>query len=242
MKQKLLIAAIVLVGLIAGVAIFLYNSIDPIVKAAIERLGSDITGTKVTVGSVDISLKSGRGTIRGLKVDNPGGFSSHDALELGEITVDIDVASLNKDPIVIEEIRILAPAVRGELDAKARTNLGVLRDHVAAYRAGSAKSPEQKQDSGYEKRFAVRTLVFEQGRVDLDATAAGVEKKTIDLPALHLDDVGGARGATPAGLGKAIADAFLTQTTRAVSAELKAEVRSRAEDEAKKKLGEILGR
>jgi len=57
-----------------------------------------------------------------------------------------------------------------------------------------------------------------------------------------LADVGGARGAAPAGLGKAIADAFLARPTAPVTAELRAEARSRAEDEAKKKLGEVLGR
>jgi len=126
------------------------------VKAAIERFGSDITGTKVTVGSVDISLKSGLGTIRGVRVDNPEGFSSDDAFELGEITVDLDVASLNRDPIVIEEIRILAPAVRGELDAKAVPTWAFCAITWRPYRAGSAKPPAQKQDSGYEKRFMVR--------------------------------------------------------------------------------------
>ena len=242
MKRKLLIAAIALLIVIAGVAVFLYNSIDPIVKSAIERFGSDITGTEVSVGSVDISLESGRGTIRGVKVGNPDGFSSHRAFALGEITVDIDVASLNKDPIVIEEIRILAPEVRGELDEKAEANLGVIREHVEAYKAGASQPPADKRDSGYEKHFVIRKLVFEQGRLEFDGTAAGMEEKRLDLAPLNLRDVGGARGATPAALGKAIADAFLTQTTRAVSAELKAEVRSRAEDEAKKKLGEILGR
>lgn len=246
MKRKLLIAAMVLVLVIAGVAIFLYNSIDPIVKAAIERFGSDVTGTKVTVGSVDISLKTGRGTIRDLKVDNPEGFSSDDAFELGEITVDLDVASLNKDPIIIEEIRILAPAVRGELDAQARTNLGVLREHVLAYQDGSSKAPPakqtNKQDSGYQKHFVIRQLFFDAGRMELDATAAGIaEEKTIDLPTLRVGDVGGERGATPAALGKVIANAFLAHTTRAVKAEVEAEAKSRLEDEAKKKLGEILG-
>lgn len=243
MKRKLLIAAMVLLLIIAGVAIFLYNSIDPIVKSAIERFGSDVTGTKVTVGSVDISLKTGRGTIRDLKVDNPEGFSSGDAFELGEITIDLDVASLNKDPIVIEEIRVLEPVVRGELDGKARTNIGVLRDHVLNYQDGSSKKPAQKQDGGYEKHFAIRQLFFDAGRVELDATAAGVEEeKTIDLPTLRVGGVGGERGATPAALGKAIANAFLAHSTRAVKSEVEAEAKSRLEEEAKKKLGDILGK
>ena len=109
MKKLLIIAAVVLLVVIVGVGVYLYNSIDTIVKAAIEKYGSEITGTKVSVGSVDISLKTGRGTIRDVEVHNPKGFSSGAVFRLGEITVDIDVASLNKDPVVIERVAILAP-------------------------------------------------------------------------------------------------------------------------------------
>jgi hypothetical protein len=109
MKKLLIIAAVVLLVVIVGVGVYLYNSIDTIVKAAIEKYGSEITGTKVSVGSVDISLKTGRGTIRDVEVHNPKGFSSGVVFRLGEITVDIDVASLNKDPVVVERVTILAP-------------------------------------------------------------------------------------------------------------------------------------
>jgi hypothetical protein len=240
-RRRLLIAAIVLIVVIAGVAIFLYNSIDPIVKTAIERFGSDIMGTKVSVGSVDISLKSGRGTIRGLRVANPAGFSAGNAFELGEVTIDIDIASLNKDPIVIEEIRIMEPRVRAELDERTRSNVGVIKDHVAAYQAGSARPESAKEDSGYEKHFVIREVAFADGKIAADATAVGGKKVDIALPPVRLTDVGGPRGAPPAAIGKAISMALISAAARAVSNEVKAELRGRAEDEAKKKLGEILG-
>jgi uncharacterized protein involved in outer membrane biogenesis len=240
MTRKLLIAAAVFLLVVAGVAVFLYNSIDSIVKTAIERFGSDITGTEVSVASVDISLKSGRGTIRGLRVDNPEGFSSHDALELGEVTLDIDVASLNKDPIVIEEIRVMAPAVRAELDEKARSNIGVIKDHAEGYQAGAAQPKTDKRDSGFEKHFVIRKVTFEEGKIAADATAVGQGEKDIDLPAVRLTDVGGSRGATPAAIGKTITRAFLGQVMDAVADELKAEARKKLEDEAQKKLGEII--
>ena len=99
-RKALIIGALALVAVIVGVGVFLYNSIDSIVKAGIEKYGSEITGTRVSVGSVDISLKSGRGTIRNVVVHNPKGFSSAHVFSLGEITVDLDVTAL-----VIEGVR-----------------------------------------------------------------------------------------------------------------------------------------
>jgi len=238
MKRNLIIAAFALVIVIAGVAVFLYNSIDSIVASAIERFGTEITGTRVTVGSVDISLKSGRGTIRNLRVDNPDGFSSGHAVELGEITVDIQVASLNKDPIVIEEIRVKSPVISAELDERARSNVGVIKEHVDGYQTMAARPESAKQDSGYEKHFVIRSFTFEGGRVSADATRIGAEKREIDVPPVHLTDVGGSRGATPDVLGKAISKAIFGGVARVVATDqLKAGVRGKLEDEAKKLLG-----
>jgi hypothetical protein len=138
MKQKLIIIAIAVVIVIAGLFVYLYNSIDSIVKNGIERYGTDVCGTKVSVGSVDISLKSGRGTIHDLRVANPDGFSHDSSVRLGDATLAIDIGSINRDPIVITEIRVKAPLVSAEVDEKLATNVGIIRDHVQQYQARSA--------------------------------------------------------------------------------------------------------
>jgi uncharacterized protein involved in outer membrane biogenesis len=237
MKRNLLIAAIVLVMVIAGVAVFLYNSIDSIVASAIERFGTDITGTRVTVGSVDISLKSGRGTIRNLRVDNPDGFSSGHAIELGEITVDIQVASLNKDPIVIEEIRVKSPVIRAELDERARSNVGIIKEHVEGYQTVAAKPESPKRDGGYEKHFVIRKFTFDGGKAEADATRIGSEKKEIDVPPVQLTDVGGSRGSTPDALGKTLSKAIFGQVTKSVRDQLEIGIKDKLELKAKQLLG-----
>lgn len=237
MRQKLVFAAIALVIVIAGVAVYFYNSIDAIVKNAIERAGTEITGTKVSVGSVDISLKSGRGTIRGVRVANPGGFADQNAVELGEVTLDLDIGSLNRDPIVIEEIRVRAPVVNAEVDEKLATNVGVIQKHVQEYRADAAR-PAGKQDAGFEKHFVIRSFVVEEGVVTGDATRIGSEKREYRMPPIELSDVGGSRGARPEVLGKAIGAALFARATHVVGDELKAS----AADQLKDKVEEMLGR
>lgn len=237
MRQKLVIAAIALVIVIAGVGIYLYNSIDSIVKTAIERSGTEITGTKVSVGSVDISLRSGRGTIRNVRVGNPDGFADEDAVQLGDITLDLDVSSLNRDPIIIEEVRVRAPVVNAEVDEKLLANVVVIRDHVQRYQA-SAPRPAKKQDAGFEKHFVIRSFVVEEGVIRGDATRVGSEKREFELPPIELTDVGGSRGARPEVIGKAISAALFARITQVVGNEMKAT----ATEKIKSKVGEILGR
>lgn len=239
MKRFVIVAAALLLLGIIGIGVFLYNNIDPIVKSAIEKNGSAILGTDVSVGSVDISLKSGRGTIRNVRVKNPDGYEG-DAFTLGEITLDINVASLTKDPIVIDEIKISAPDVRVVLDERGRSNIAVIKDAADRHQASSANRPAGKQDAGYEKRFRIDRFSFEEGHVAADATALGKGSMETTLPPLRLTEVGGPGGDTPDGIGKTVSRAFLGAVMGAVGNSLKASAMQQGEDAAKKALEKLL--
>jgi hypothetical protein len=78
-------AALVLLALVALVAIgvyWAYNSLDVIVKVALEHYGPDVTGVDVKVGAVTISPRDGRGSVKGLELGNPPGFSASRAAHL----------------------------------------------------------------------------------------------------------------------------------------------------------------
>lgn len=239
MKRVIIIAAALLLLGIIGIGVFLYNNIDPIVKSSIEKNGSAILGTQVSVGAVDISLKSGRGTIRNVRVKNPDGFDGN-AFTLGEITLDINVASLTKDPIVIDEIKISAPDVNVVLDEKGRSNIAVIKDAADRHQASSAGKPAAKQDSGYEKRFRIDTFSFEEGHVSADATALGRGSMETTLPPLRLTEVGGPNGDTPDGMGKTVSRAFLGAVMGAVGNALKKTAMDEGEDAAKKALEKLI--
>lgn len=236
MKKVLIFAAVAILMVIIGIGVYLYNSMDSIVENAIEKYGTQVMGTRVSVGSVDISLKTGRGTIRDVEVANPDGFSSGDLLKLTEITVDIDVKSLNRDPIVIDEVTISAPQVYAEVNAQAQSNVAAVRSAVEKHRTASVP-PEQKQDGGFEKRLIIEKFVFEEGTVALDATALGIERVERierELPPLRLNDVGGPNGDTPDAIGKTVSRAFLNSVTSVVANEVK----DRAKDKAMEKVDE----
>ena len=76
--SKTRIAIIAGAGLLflAAVAVYLLlSNLDSLVERGIEKFGSEAAGTKVSVDRVAIDLRQGRGSILGLTVANPPGFS-----------------------------------------------------------------------------------------------------------------------------------------------------------------------
>jgi hypothetical protein len=238
MKQKLIIAALAVLIVITAVSVYLYSNIGSIVKKGIERYGTDVCGTRVTVGSVDISLKNGRGTVHDVRVANPDGFSHDSAVRLGDGTIAIDIGSIKRDPIVITEVRIQAPVVSAEIDEKLATNVGIIRNHIENYQARAAKA--EKQDSGLEKRIAIRSFVIEKGVLKGDATRIGQQKGEWDMPPVELSNLGGQTGTRPEAMAKVISAALFARAEQVATEHMKAAAVQEIKNEAEKKLNEIL--
>ncbi len=219
MKKVLILGVAAVIVLVAVVFSYVLSNLDSIVKGAIEQYGSEILGTRVRVGAVDIGLTEGRGTIRGLRVANPVGFSSGDAFSLGEITIQIDPESVTGNPIVIPQVKILAPEVHYEVNGKAHSNVNTILDNLNSG-GGSSEASKSAPDSdaGEPLRISIGSFVFEEGNVSADLSALGHKTGlTTPLPAVRLESVGGRSGAEPAEVGEQIAKAFLGSVTRAVS-------------------------
>lgn len=213
--KKLLIAALVIVVLVVVALVLLVSNLDKLVAKGIEKFGSDATQTQVSVSGVDISLREGRGSIKGLRVASPEGFDARTALSFEDITIAIDVKSASEDPIVIDEIRIKAPVVNAEITQAGETNINVLKKRAASY---NAKVTVGGGDSGEPgKKLRIMKFVFEEGRIEVDASDLGIEKKTIVLPEIRLNDIGGAAGAWPEEIVKEIMTAVARQTSSAIA-------------------------
>ena len=214
MKKILIIAGVVVIVLIAVAVIFLFSNLNSLVAKAIEKHGSDVTQTNVSVSGVDISFREGRGSIKGLRVASPDGFKARNAFSLDDIIVDIDIKSVREDPVVIDEIRIQAPIVNAEIMKTGASNIDELRKRVEAYTGGT--TGEGGESSGDATRVRIKIFVFEKGRIEVDASVLGLEKRTIVLPEIRLNDVGGTNGAPP----DEIARIILTTVAKKVTAEI----------------------
>jgi hypothetical protein len=216
MKRLLLGVALVLL-IVGGVAVWrLYSSLDSIVKSAIESYGSELTGTPVRVSAVSIAATSGRGTVRGLRVANPPGFSAGEAFGLGEITLQLDIRSLTGGPVVVEELLIDGPYVRYELDERGASNFGVIRKRFESS-PDSSSEPATEDDGTERTRLVIRKFVFKNGLIEIDPTALGEDKMTERLPTVRMENIGGRTGIRPARLGRTLLIAFGSAVTRTVA-------------------------
>ena len=225
MKKTIIVGGIVILA-IAIAAFYLWSNLNSLIAGAIEDHGSDVTETRVAVSGVSISLREGSGSIKGLTVASPEGFETSNAFSFEDITIDIDIKSVREDPVVIDEIHIRAPVVSAEITKTGISNIGELRKRLQAYTTGA--SGGGSESGGESKNIRIKRFVFEQGRIEVDASALGVEKRTIILPEIRLKDVGGASGAAPDEIAKVI---LATVTNKALSEIANSEVNRLIKDQ-----------
>jgi uncharacterized protein involved in outer membrane biogenesis len=212
MKKKIIIFIVLaLILVVAGAAVYVLTNLNSIVKAAIEKYGSQATKTAVRVSSVKIKLKNGEGAVLGLKVANPSGFSSPSIITLDDITVRIEVNSVTSTPLVIDTILISGPEVFYEMKENGTANVDILKKNLTPEEQPQ-KSPREK-----EIRLRVRKLVFEKGKVHVRVAKLADKPYTVDLPSLELTDIGKHGGATPAEIARIMAAALAEETAKAVA-------------------------
>lgn len=201
-----------LVIVIAVILSYVLTNLDSLVAKAIEKHGSQVTGTSVHVSGVDLSLSEGRGSIEGLSVANPQGFHGAQAFQLGNITIDLDLESVRSNPVVLDQVRIQAPVIHAEIAKDGKTNIGELRHRIEA-----STGESQSNGGKSQKRIRIKSFVFEEGKIEADATALDADKVEITLPAIHLSELGGANGAAPEVIVKQIFMALTKDTSTAIA-------------------------
>jgi hypothetical protein len=222
-RIALIASAVVAAAVVVVIAVTL-ESLDSIVKSAIEERGTALTGTPVTVGAVSVSLRGGTAMVQDLRVANPPGFTAPYAFELGAISVRIALRSIVADPLVIEEIRVDSPRVTAELRADGKSNIEEIR-HAAEHpneRAASAVTPGAPRpatEAAPGRRLIIDLLSLRDGEVHVDARAAGGPDRIETLPGFELTDIGVKQGgATPAQVGRIVVTALARDVAVAVAA------------------------
>lgn len=232
MKKAVVGALLLLLAAGIGASLYLMTNLNSIIAKVIEDQGSKVASVDVGVTGVDVSLKDGRGTLAGLTVANPEGFDGKRAFGLGEITVDLDLGSVRKDPFVVDEIVVREPVVQAEFLETGSLNLDVLRKNIQSY----VPSGDGDDEQGSDRKIRIKSFIFEEGRVEVDASALGLESRSLDLPAIRLTDIGGGSGARSDEVARVVMEAL---TSKALAEIARAEVNKQVEKEAKGLLEKI---
>ncbi len=209
MKKKLFIGIGTLLVIFAVATFFIYGSLDSITEKAIEKYGSEITQTAVSLNRVKISPASGEGLLKGLQIGNPKGFSSNYAVNIGTIRISVDVKSITKNSIVIKEIFIDKPSVIYELTAKGN-NFSAIVKNIQKYGDTSDEKTTQaagKKEGKEGPRLIIEKLRINNGEVMIEATASKGGNISTKLSNLDIEDIGKSRGnASPGEVAERIND------------------------------------
>ena len=173
------IALIVLVGFY-----FLAGSIiNKAVMYGAETLAPELLGVTVELESVDISPFTGTGTIKGLMVGNPEGYSSEKAFSFKEIYVSLSPLSVFSDVIHIKEVRIIAPEFIYEKKLSG-SNIDELIQKLDSFSSADSSPPV---------KFKIDILTVEDGTITVVALGMSHE---LPLPSVTIENLGGENGTT----------------------------------------------
>lgn len=198
MKRFLLIGGGVMVAIVIAVVYTLYSSLDSIIAAEIEKYGSQITGTAVRVGGVNLDLISGKGEITGFSVANPAGFDTPKAMEVGKIALAVDMGSITASPVVIKEVDIDKPRVTYEIGAHGN-NIDALTRHVEAETGsdGDGTAGDGTAD-GEGRKLLIENLYVRGGELSVSATGLKGKTMNVNLDNIHLRNIGKGEGGASA--------------------------------------------
>lgn len=203
MKKIILIFSFLLVAVIGAALYYVFTNLDALVKAAIEKAGSQTTQTAVRVDKVKIVLSDGAGTISGLSIANPKGFEARHAFLLGTVSTQINIKSLATGPIIIDKVIIRKPQVFYEMNKDRESNLNMLYKNIDAATAGSGSADKAAANSA-EPKLIIRHFQFADATVEANVVPLNNKKYTLKLPTIDLENLGGKNGATPSEISREV--------------------------------------
>ena len=237
-NKVLLSGVLIIIIALAAALYYVWTSLDSLVADAIEKYGSQVTQTRVQVDKVKLrdSLAQGKGSIAGISVANPAGFSAPDAFTLGRIEMQVDINTITSNPIVINAINITAPQMFFEINKDRQANFNVLKENISRSVPSktSAKQTEE-QPAGQQIRLIIRRLLIQDGTVE--ATIIPLDNKQVStrLPRIELTNLGGKGGSTPEEIAKQVLNILVERTRSAVS---KLGIEQQLKDAARQRIDE----
>ncbi|MGC4070991.1 MAG: AsmA family protein [Nibricoccus sp.] len=207
-----------LVALAVVAILIVAFTLGSIVKKGVNHAGPQITQTSVVLEDAKISPFSGKGTLKGLTVGNPAGWTTPRAFYLGEISIDLEPGSLTKDHIVINSIVIDQPEITFETKITTSNLQDLLKNIQKSSESGSTTPQPQPSgeskpaEPGKEVKLEVKSFRLVNAKV---IVAGGGTSVPVEIPSLVMENLGTREGGlTPQQLSMAVLKEITTQVAQ----------------------------
>jgi uncharacterized protein involved in outer membrane biogenesis len=205
MKKILFGVGIGLIVLVIAVVLAAHFFLDGAIKRGVETVGSKLTQVDVKLTTVQVTLLSGSGQIKGLTVGNPAGYKTPQAISVGTATLSLQPGSLLGDKVVIKKIEVIAPEITFEGGFGGNNLSKIMANVNEATSSGSTNATESPTDKKAAKKLEVDDFVITGAKLHVDVTGLTGQSIPIVIPNIHLTDLGtGPEGITAAELTKRV--------------------------------------
>ena len=203
----IVISVVVLILLIAGGIYYAFNYLDwqGIVRNLVHEKGSEVVGTSVNIGKINLSLADGKGGVNNISVANPKGYSQDYIIKLDGVHVSVDVNSVKKlaqesikgtgskvKTVVINEIKVDKPEVTYELMNLNQNNVNDILANINKNTASSAKEPAKEENKdATQYKVAIKKVVIANGTATVAANLLGASQSlSLNLPTVTIANLG----------------------------------------------------
>lgn len=248
MKAVMIVVGVLLVLVVGGLVVVSMN-LGSVIKQGIERGGPEVLQVAVEVSEVDVSLFSGRGSIRGFTIANPEGFEAPHALSVQELSVELDVGTLDQSVIHIHEILLDGPLIVFE-GGLTENNFKQLQQNIEgslpASEGAETSAEASETDSAQAPKVRIGRFRLRNAEVRLGLDMLD-EPESLTLDSLELTDFG-SEDLTLAAASERILAGIRNAVRPLVQERVEAEAKARLEekgreliDDASQKVEEKIG-
>lgn len=211
-KALAVVLVLLVIGVVAALAFF-----GRIVKTAIQTVGPAVAHVSVKVREADISVLSGSGSLRGLVIGNPDGYTTPSAVSAGEIRLELESRTYLADKLHVRLIRLQAPeitfeGVPGENNlTRILANVREFTDRTKSPPASSAAPPPRG------RKLQVDEFLITDAMLHVQTSFTGTEPLSLHVEDLRLTGLGlGPDGITGPELAQRVLTELLGSTTNLV--------------------------
>jgi uncharacterized protein involved in outer membrane biogenesis len=248
MKKYSVILSIIAITLVAIYLTLSMSDKNALIKAQIESQLSEALGTDVSLKSVNVSLHDGRGQIEQFRIRNPQAYDSEYALDITDISVQLNIKSLASDVRIIDNITIYGAKFTVEQLQGLQTNITDLRQNVIDNKRPRNKIelPEQPTAStpetapSAEAKYAIRRITLTNTLVSIISEDFG--NSELVIADISLTNMGSARnGLTAQQLSGAVFNKLLKNVNNQAEEKVKDDVVDKLQESISKGLDKLFG-
>ena len=179
----MLILMIIGFVLIGGGA-FVYLNFANFAKQSMEKIASHALGVPVKISSLSMSWENKSVTVSGIKISNPSGYKSKNAVEFGAVSVALKDIPDNTDLVHLAVVEISDTVVNLEVGTGS-TNLQDLQKGMAK------KSKPQKTESAIKQpKVILDKFHINRSELNPSVTLIGGNLSPVGVPPVTLRNIG----------------------------------------------------